>query len=41
MPKAFLKEKEIWPPLCIKKDELTLGLERIDEALSLTDEYAN
>jgi len=29
----------ICPPLCITKEELTLGLERIDEALTITDEY--
>lgn len=31
----------ICPPLCITKEELTLGLERIDEALTITDEYVH
>ena len=30
----------ICPPLCITKDELAWGLERIDDALTLVDEYA-
>jgi taurine--2-oxoglutarate transaminase len=29
----------ICPPLCITKDELTWGLERIDDALNLVDDY--
>ena len=29
----------ICPPLCITREELTWGLERIDAALALADEY--
>ena len=31
----------ICPPLCITKHELTWGLERIDDALVIADEYVN
>lgn len=29
----------VCPPLCITQEELTWGLERIDAALALADEY--
>jgi len=29
----------VCPPLCITKDELTWGLERIDDALTLVDDH--
>jgi taurine--2-oxoglutarate transaminase len=31
----------ICPPLCISEEELAWGLDRIDEALTLVDEYVN
>ncbi|MBW2123597.1 MAG: aminotransferase class III-fold pyridoxal phosphate-dependent enzyme, partial [Deltaproteobacteria bacterium] len=31
----------ICPPLCITRDELAWGLDRIDEALALADDYMN
>jgi len=29
----------VCPPLCITREELAWGLERIDDALALADEY--